>query len=220
MAELQPFVGLFKIGNQLFTACGPSLVQEMIATGARIFLDLKYHDIPNTVANAVVAAMRLGVSICNIHALGGLEMMKRASQTCQEVATRENLARPLLLAVTLLTSHDQASIREIGIEDSLSQSVVRLARLSAQAGMDGVVAAAHEINLVREVVPTPFVILTPGLRPASSDTQDQKRVMTPQEALQAGADYLVVGRPIIAHPQPALAAAAILADLDASKQEV
>ena len=212
--ELSPFVGLFKVGSQLFTSVGPELVKEIIGRGAKVFLDLKYHDIPNTVANAVVAAMRLGVSICNVHALGGLAMMRQVAEECENVAAKENLTKPLILAVTVLTSHDQASLNDLAINENLSDLVVRLAKLTQKAGLDGVVASAQEITLIRNATQPPFVILTPGLRPAQSDTQDQKRVMTPEEALKAGSDYLVIGRPILAHPNPAKAAAEIVASLE------
>lgn len=212
--QLKDFVGLFKIGSQLFTSNGPSLVSEIVKQGAKVFLDLKYHDIPNTVASAVVAAMRLGVSICNVHALGGSEMMRQVKDQCENIAARENLTKPIILAVTVLTSHNQDSINKIGINEPLSDLVVRLAKLTAESGLDGVVASAHEISLVRKAVASPFVILTPGLRPSWADHQDQKRVMTPEEALQAGADYLVIGRPIIAHNSPASAAQEILSSLE------
>ncbi|MFY9226233.1 MAG: orotidine-5'-phosphate decarboxylase [Blastocatellia bacterium] len=212
--ELNPFVGLFKIGSQLFTSTGPELVKEIIGRGAKVFLDLKYHDIPNTVASAVVAAMRLGVSICNVHALGGLAMMRQVAEECEKVAAKESLTKPIILAVTVLTSHDQASLNDLAINENLSDLVVRLAKLTQKAGLDGVVASAHEITLIRNATQSPFIILTPGLRPAQSDTQDQKRVMTPEEALKAGSDYLVIGRPILAHPNPAKAAAEIVASLE------
>lgn len=212
--ELKPFVGLFKIGSQLFTSAGPELVSKVIKRGAKVFLDLKYHDIPNTVASAVVAAMRLGVSICNVHALGGLEMMSQVKEHCEHAAARENLTKPILLAVTVLTSHDQASINNLGINEPLSDLVTRLAKLTAKAGFDGVVASAQEIALVRAAVNSPFIILTPGLRPSWASNQDQKRVMTPEQALADGADYLVIGRPIIADPSPANAAQKVLASLE------
>ncbi len=212
--ELNPFVGLFKIGSQLFTSTGPQLVKEIIGRGAKVFLDLKYHDIPNTVASAVVAAMRLGVSICNVHALGGLAMMRQVAEECEKVAAKESLTKPIILAVTVLTSHDQASLNDLAINENLSDLVVRLAKLTQKAGLDGVVASAQEITLIRNATQPPFVILTPGLRPAQSATQDQKRVMTPEEALKAGSDYLVIGRPILAHPNPAKAAAEIVASLE------
>ena len=213
--ELNPFVRLFKIGSQLFTSTGPELVKEIIGRGAKVFLDLKYHDIPNTVASAVVAAMRLGVSICNVHALGGLAMMCKVAEECEKVAAQECLTKPLILAVTVLTSHNQASLNDLAINENLSDLVVRLAKLTQKAGLDGVVASAQEITLIRNATQSPFVVLTPGLRPAQqSDTQDQKRVMTPEEALKAGSDYLVIGRPILAHPNPAKAAAEIVASLE------
>jgi orotidine-5'-phosphate decarboxylase len=212
--ELKPFVGLFKIGSQLFTAAGPELVSKVIQRGAKVFLDLKYHDIPNTVASAVVAAMRLGVSICNVHALGGLEMMSQVRKQCEIVAARENLTKPILLAVTVLTSHDQTSINNLGINETLNELVVRLAKLTAKAGFDGVVASAQEIALVKASVNSPFIVLTPGLRPSWASNQDQKRVMTPEQALANGADYLVIGRPILADPSPAIAAQKVLASLE------
>ncbi len=212
--QLKPFVGLFKIGSQLFTSAGPGLVSEVIRRGAKVFLDLKYHDIPNTVASAVVAAMRLGVSICNVHALGGLEMMCQVREECERVAARENLTKPILLAVTVLTSHDQASINSLGFNEPLNELVVGLAKLTAKAGLDGVVASAHEIGLVRTAVNNSFIVLTPGLRPSWAANQDQKRVMTPEQALINGADYLVIGRPILADPSPANAAQKVLASLE------
>lgn len=212
--ELKPYVGLFKIGSQLFTSEGPNLISEVIRREAKVFLDLKYHDIPNTVASAVVAATRLGVSICNVHALGGLEMMSQVREECEKVSARENLTKPILLAVTVLTSHDQNSINDLGINEFLKDLVVRLAKLTAKAGLDGVVASAHEITLVRQAVESPFIILTPGLRPSWTSNQDQKRVMTPEQALINGADYLVIGRPIIADPSPSSAAQKILESLE------
>lgn len=212
--ELKPFVGLFKIGSQLFTSEGPSLVSEVIRRGAKVFLDLKYHDIPNTVASAVVAATRLGVSICNVHALGGLEMMSQVREECEKVSARENLSKPILLAVTVLTSHDQNSINDLGINESLKDLVARLAKLTAKARLDGVVASAHEITLVRQAVKSPFIVLTPGLRPHWASNQDQKRVMTPEEALANGADYLVIGRPILAASSPSSVAQKILESLE------
>lgn len=212
---LAPHVGMFKIGSQLFTACGPQLVRDVVERGGRVFLDLKFHDIPNTVASAVVEAARLGVSICNVHALGGLEMMRSLRSRLDEAVERDGLIRPRVLAVTVLTSHDQKSLERLGIRESIAQLVVRLARLTAEAGLDGVVASAHEIDLIRNAIPDPFIILTPGLRPEWAAVGDQKRVMTPREALQAGADYLVIGRPIIEHPDPQEAAQLVLASLSA-----
>lgn len=204
--ELTPFVGMFKIGSQLFTSCGPSLVREIVRLGAKVFLDLKYHDIPNTVSSAVVAAMRLGVSICNLHALGGLQMMQQVREAVDKTAQKEGLEKPKILAVTILTSHDQKSLQDLGITETLDQMVVRLAKLTSLAGLDGVVASAKEITSIRAALDRSFIILTPALRPAWAGMQDQKRVMTPEEALKLGADYLVIGRPILDHPSPAEAA--------------
>lgn len=212
---LTPHVGMFKIGSQLFTACGPQLVRDVVERGGRVFLDLKFHDIPNTVASAVVEAARLGVSICNVHALGGLEMMRILLSRLNEVVEHEGLTRPKVLAVTVLTSHDQESLRRLGVQEPIAQLVVRLARLTAEAGLDGVVASAHEIEPIRSAISSSFIILTPGLRPEWAAIGDQKRVMTPREALRRGADYLVIGRPIIEHPDPQEAAQLVLASLSA-----
>src|SRR5207249_11810990 len=156
-----------------------------------------------------------GVSICNLHALGGLEMMKQVREAVEMVSAREGLVRPLILAVTILTSQDQNALGDLSINEPLDRLVVRLAKLAAAAGLDGVVASAREIGLVRAAIRPPFVILTPGLRPEwAAEAQDQKRVLSPEEALNAGADYLVVGRPILDHPSPVEATQRILASLD------
>jgi orotidine-5'-phosphate decarboxylase len=199
--------GMFKIGSQLFTAAGPGLVREIVEAGGRIFLDLKFHDIPNTVAAAGVEATRLGVSIFNVHALGGSEMMRRTAEAVTETARREGIERPSVIAVTVLTSADSATLAEVGIQQEAEEQVSRLARLAAQCGLDGVVASPHEVALIRRDVKSPgFLIVTPGVRPSGSLPDDQKRVMTPAEAVRAGADYLVVGRAILKAPDPARAA--------------
>jgi orotidine-5'-phosphate decarboxylase len=198
VSELKGSVGVFKVGHQLFTACGPDIVRKIIGMGGRVFLDLKYHDIPNTVAKAAAEAVKLGVSIFNVHALGGLEMMRAAAESAKETADKRNLPLPAVLAVTVLTSMDQKSLRrELKIVRSLSREVVHLARLARRAGMHGVVASPHEIKLLRRAIRGEFVILTPGVRPAWAAADDQKRVMTPGEAVAAGADYIVVGRPVL-----------------------
>src|SRR5919205_3225646 len=200
-------VGMFKIGSQLFTTAGPEFVREVIAAGVRVFLDLKFHDIPNTVAAACRAAVRLGVSLFNVHAAGGGEMLRRAAEATAEAAEREGLTRPKLIAVTVLTSSDAATLAEIGVADSLEEQVTRLARLADACGLDGVVASPHEIAQVRPAVTRPdFLIVTPGVRPHAVAHDDQKRVLTPAGAVRAGADYLVVGRAILAAPDPLAAA--------------
>jgi len=202
---------MFKIGMQLFTAAGPDLVQQIISRGGRVFLDLKYHDIPNTVALAGIEATRLGVSIFNIHASGGDEMMKRTAEAVAETAARENLAKPKVLAVTLLTSVDQKTLRQIGIDDRASTVVARLAALTEACGLDGVVASGQEIKIIRETVSkSDFVIVTPGIRPSDGTSDDQRRVATVAEAISAGADYVVVGRPILNADEPAEAARRIV----------
>ena len=198
VAELRDSVGVFKVGHQLFTAYGPDIVRRIIGMGGRVFLDLKYHDIPNTVAKASAEAVKLGVSIFNVHSLGGIDMMRAAVESAKETAGKYNVPVPTLLAVTILTSMDEKSMRkELKITRSLQREVAHLARLAQRAGMHGVVASPQEIKMLRRVVRGEFVILTPGVRPAWADKDDQKRVMTPGEALKAGADYIVVGRPVL-----------------------
>jgi len=198
VAELKDSVGVFKVGHQLFTAYGPDIVRRIIGMGGRVFLDLKYHDIPNTVAKASAEAVKLGVSIFNVHSLGGIDMMKAAAEAAKETAGKYNLPAPTVLAVTILTSMDEKSMRkELKITRSLQREVAHLARLAQRAGMHGVVASPQEIKMLRRVVRGEFVILTPGVRPVWADKDDQKRVMTPGEAVRAGADYIVVGRPVL-----------------------
>ena len=200
-------VGMFKIGSQLFTAAGPDIVREIVARGEKVFLDLKYHDIPNTVAGAVGSASRLGVSLLTLHGLGGRAMMEAAEGALPAMGLR-------LLAITILTSHDEAALQEVGVLLSLTDSVRRLARLAKEAGIDGVVASPHEVGHIREACGRGFLIVTPGIRPAGSHAGDQARLATPATALAAGADYLVVGRPIIEARDPAAAAAAILDEME------
>jgi orotidine-5'-phosphate decarboxylase len=214
-AALRGTAGMFKIGSQLFTAEGPSLVRELRAAGARLFLDLKFHDIPNTVAAASREAVRLGASIFDLHAAGGSEMMRRAAEAANEEAARLGVEPPLLVGVTVLTSADRATLEETGIGDvSIERQVARLARLAAESGLGGVVASPHEIGLVRAAAGrTDFAVVTPGVRPASVSHDDQKRVMTPGEAVRAGADYIVVGRAILKAPDPTRAAREIVAEM-------
>lgn len=215
VARLRDAAGMFKIGSQLFTAAGPALVREIVAGGGRVFLDLKYHDIPNTVAHACVEAARLGVALVNVHALGGGEMMRRAAEAVRETAAKENLQGTRLIAVTVLTSADRATLHEVGIKSEVETTVVSLAQLAARSGLDGVVASPHEIAAVRRAVAkhTDFLIVTPGVRPQGASHDDQKRVMTPTEAIRAGADYLVLGRAITNADDPARAAQMIAAEM-------
>jgi orotidine-5'-phosphate decarboxylase len=213
--DLRGEVGAFKIGLQLFTAAGPGFVREVAETGTRVFLDLKFHDIPNTVAKASVEAARLGVWMFNVHTLGGSEMMRRAVAAVDEVCGRENIARPLIIGVTVLTSSDASNLAETGIKDSVGKQVGLLARLAADSGLDGVVASPLEVGIVRNAVETPdFVTVTPGIRPASATADDQKRVTTIREALANGSDYVVIGRPIIAANDRMAALSQILAECE------
>jgi orotidine-5'-phosphate decarboxylase len=218
-AALRDVAGMFKIGSQLFTAAGPDVVRQIISNGGRIFLDLKFHDIPNTVAASGVEAARLGVSIFNVHASGGAEMMKRTAAAVAEVSVKEGLAKPKVIAVTLLTSIDQNTLAQIGILNEPRSVVSSWAQLAADCGLDGVVASPQEIEIIRDAVDKPdFVIVTPGVRSAGSVADDQRRVLTAAEAIRAGADYLVVGRPILNAADPVKAANRIVAEIDAALQ--
>ena len=213
-ARLRDHAGMFKIGMQLFTAAGPELVRELVAAGARIFLDLKYHDIPNTVSAAGIEAARLGVKMFNIHALGGTEMMRRTREAITEVSEREGLTRPLLIGVTVLTSSDTAVLAEAGIPSTPEELVARLARMAQASGLDGVVASPREVALVRASAGHhKFLIVTPGVRPSGAAPHDQKRIMTPAEAVRAGADYLVMGRAILEADNPERAAVRIIEEM-------
>ena len=195
--ELRDEVGAFKIGSQLFTAAGPDLVREFASSGVRIFLDLKFHDIPNTVAKAAIECARLGVWMLNVHTLGGSQMMRQAALEVRQVCEQENLVRPLVIGVTILTSSSETEMSEVGITENLPSQVLRLARLAADSGLDGVVASPHESRSIREAVASPgFTIVTPGIRPASATNDDQRRVTTFMQAIQNGSDYVVIGRPI------------------------
>jgi orotidine-5'-phosphate decarboxylase len=199
-------VGMFKIGSQLFTAAGPAFVRELTARGEKVFLDLKYHDIPNTIAGAVSAACQLGVSLVDVHALGGRAMLEAAVGALPAMGAR-------LLAVTILTSMNEHGHGEVGLGGQVADSVRRLAQLSRDTGLDGVVASPQEVGLVREACGSDFLIVTPGIRPAGAAAGDQARAATPRAALDAGADLLVVGRPITAAPEPARAVEALLAEI-------
>ncbi len=204
---LGPEVGMFKVGSQLFTAAGPEIVREIVRSGYRVFLDLKFHDIPNTVAAAAVAAMRLGVTILNVHASGGSEMMKRAAAAVSEAASVEGLSRPSIIAVTVLTSADWATLQSLGVTNTPEQQVIKLALLAAENGMDGLVASPLEVPAIRAAISRrEFLLVTPGIRPGGTALDDQKRVLTPAAAMRAGADYVVVGRPITAAKDPVAAA--------------
>lgn len=197
VAQLDPTICRLKVGKELFTTAGPQLVEQLARSNFGVFLDLKFHDIPNTVAKACSAASNLGIWMLNVHASGGLEMMQAARQ-----AVDNSLTKPLLIAVTVLTSMNQESLREIGIPTKLSDHVLTLAKLTKQAGLDGVVCSAQEAQILRNVIGHDFCLVTPGIRPANAKQDDQSRVVTPADALANGASYLVVGRPITQAENP------------------
>jgi len=204
--QLRKKISFFKIGLQLFTAVGPKAVREILETGAKVFLDLKLYDIPNTVAHAVESAGGLGVQMLTIHLSGGDAMVKAALS-----ARAKNMS---ILGVTVLTSSDEPAIRALGISSTIEEQVSRLAKMGVAAGIDGLVVSPHEIEVLRPQFGDDIELVVPGIRPPWSETADQKRVMTPRQALDAGADYLVIGRPIIAHPNPPKAVAKILAEIE------
>jgi orotidine-5'-phosphate decarboxylase len=204
-------IGMFKIGKQLFTSCGPEAVKSVLKHGGEVFLDLKYHDIPNTVAMATLVAARMGVKLANLHALGGYEMMATTMETLGKEF--KGAHRTKVLAVTILTSSTEETLRGIGIEQSVPDMVVRLAKLAKSAGVDGVVASPQEVKLIREACGPDFLIVTPGVRPVFASADDQKRIMTPGEAVSQGADYLVIGRPISAAADPVKAADLIVDEI-------
>jgi len=207
---------MFKVGSTLFTAEGPQAVKKLAGQGAEIFLDLKFHDIPNTVAGAVAVAAQLPhVRLLTLHASGGLAMMKAAREAVSEVAGRRK-QRPALLGVTILTSLDAAALRRIGMRGTPGTQAVALARLAKEAGLDGVVASAHEVRAVRQACGPKFLIVVPGVRSAAASADDQSRIATPAEAIRAGANYLVVGRPILDAPNPGKAAAQIQDEIEAA----
>ncbi len=200
--RLAPQADIFKIGLQLFSREGFSLAEAIIQQGCRVFVDLKLHDIPNTVAQAVRALARPGVEFLTLHASGGAEMMAAAAGALKEVRTENPAVTSRLLAVTVLTSLDDSDLREIGVDHSVQGQALNLARLARSAGMDGLVASPHEVRLLRRELGREPVIVTPGVRLAGGQKQDQKRVMTPREAMQEGSDFLVMGRSILESPQP------------------
>jgi orotidine-5'-phosphate decarboxylase len=214
--QLRDVAGMFKIGSQLFTLAGPQVVKDVVASGAKVFLDLKFHDIPHQVAGAARSAAQLGVSLFTVHASGGAEMMQRAVEAVADVAERERTTRPAVLAVSVLTSIDANALSQIGVNSTPEESVLRLVKLAEQSGVDGVVASPQEARTIRAtVVNQNFLIVTPGIRPATNDgADDQRRIATPEAALKAGADYLVVGRPITAASDPVAAAREIAAEME------
>jgi orotidine-5'-phosphate decarboxylase len=212
---LKDRTGFFKVGLELFTAFGKEAVRAVQEEGGRIFLDLKLHDIPNTVSRAAEEAVKLGVDMINVHASGGMEMMRETADRCRKMAEKLNRPKPTLLAVTILTSLDEKNLQEVGLLGPVAQLVVALAELAKQAGIDGVVASPQEIIPIRQKCGPKFVIVTPGIRPAfvEAGKDDQKRVLTAKEAVAAGADYIVVGRPVRLAPDPAAAMDKIIQEI-------
>jgi orotidine-5'-phosphate decarboxylase len=218
--QLHGVAGGLKVGSRLFTMAGPDLVRRLVESGARVFLDLKFHDIPNTVAQAVDAAVRTGAWMINVHASGGSAMMQAAARAAAEAATAGGRPAPVLIAVTVLTSMDEAALIQTGVTRPLLDHVLMLARMAHAAGMQGVVASPHETAAIRRACGPDFAIVTPGIRGASAgqEKNDQARTMGPAEAVRAGATYIVIGRPIIAAPDPKAAAQAIVDELNSIKE--
>jgi orotidine-5'-phosphate decarboxylase len=213
--QVAPAVGAFKIGSELFTAAGPDIVKRVRATGASVFLDLKFHDIPNTVAKAVASAVRLDVQMLTIHTSGGGEMMRAAEKSAQDTAKSLGLPAPLVLGVTVLTSSNNETLAEIGCEPDTEQQVLRLAQLAVKSSLRGLVCSPLEIAALRKVLPAHIQLVTPGIRSGAGilPDDDQKRTLTPRAAIQAGASWLVIGRPIYAAENPRAAAEKILESL-------
>jgi orotidine-5'-phosphate decarboxylase len=212
--QLKDEVGMFKVGKQLFLHAGPEIIRQIKERGGDVFLDLKFHDIPRTVAKAGAEATRLGVRMFDLHASGSVAMMRQAIAEVNKVSRTEHLVRPKLLAVTVLTSLNQDDLKRVGFRSGVESQVVRLAKLAREAGMDGVVASPQEVARIRKECGRRFLIVTPGIRPPKGALDDQKRVLTPEEAIRAGANYLVVGSPIRDAADPGAAARAIVASME------
>ncbi|MCQ8876813.1 orotidine-5'-phosphate decarboxylase [Pseudoalteromonas shioyasakiensis] len=206
--QLSPDMCRLKVGKEMFTYFGPAFVKELIDLGFDVFLDLKFHDIPNTVAKAVTAAAKMGVWMVNVHASGGVEMMTKAKQALEQFGDKA----PLLIAVTVLTSMDETELKRLGVEKTPAEQVIYLAKLTKESGLDGVVCSAQEAKQLKAELGEDFKLVTPGIRPAGSDAGDQKRIMTPKQAIDDGSDYLVVGRPITQAADPV----SVLSDINSS----
>lgn len=212
--KISPLVKIFKVGKELFTTAGPEAIKMIHSHKCQVFLDLKFHDIPNTVASACDAAARQGVFMVNVHALGGKNMMVSAVQAIHKVAQEKKTTPTKIIGVTVLTSMTDPDLKEVGVNKKVKQEVEQLAALAQGCGLDGVVASAQEIKVIRKKTSKGFLIVTPGVRPTWAAHGDQKRVMTPREAIQEGADFIVVGRPITQHPQPLVASEKILKEIE------
>jgi orotidine-5'-phosphate decarboxylase len=205
-------VGMFKVGLELFCSEGPKFVKELVENDHKVFLDLKLHDIPNTVTGAIKSLLQIGVFMCNVHALGGHTMMEQAAKVLRESVEKGSM--PLLIGVTILTSMDEEDLMEVGISKTSGEEVICLAKLAKSAGLDGVVASPREVELIKSACGDEFVIVTPGVRPSWASVDDQKRVLTPKEAIAKGATYVVVGRPITKSNDPVAAARRIASEID------
>lgn len=214
--RLHAHIGMFKVGKELFTAAGPAVARDLITAGETVFLDLKFHDIPNTVRAAAYQAGLLGAGLLTVHASGGRKMLEAATEGVHAAQKESGVPRTRVLAVTVLTSLAAEDLAEVGFQGSPEQVVTRLARLAKRAGVDGVVASPREISAIRDACGPDFLIVTPGIRPAASAVGDQARTATPASAIRAGADYLVIGRPITGAEDPAAAADAIAAEMEAA----
>jgi len=215
VSEVAETASTYKVGKQLFTAEGPQVVRDLVASGRKVFLDLKFHDIPNTVAEAVKSAAALNVSMLTVHASGGSKMLRAAAE-----AAAQSSSKPLILAVTVLTSLSDEDLQELGLPVGVADQVLRLAGIARNAGIGGIVASAHEAYALRRDLGTGFAIVTPGVRPAGAEIGDQVRVVTPADAIRAGASHIVVGRPITGNPHPAQAAKRILQEMGAAAEAV
>jgi orotidine-5'-phosphate decarboxylase len=214
VGQLAPVSGAFKVGSELFTSAGPDIVKKIRALGGMVFLDLKFHDIPNTVAKSVAAAVQLDVQMLTVHASGGTEMLKAAEESAQETAWKLGRTPPLVLGVTVLTSLDAGALREVGLDVNVDYQVRRLANVATKAGLRGLVCSPLEISALRKILPASAQLVTPGIRTGSEKADDQKRTLTPREAMVAGANWLVIGRPICAAENPRQAAEKILESLN------